>query len=344
MFVPPVAKTKSRANALKPSAEAGERGPGLFEQRDVPQERADAGGHSAGQALDFGKIPLFSPGSGDSLPVETKLKIGAANDPMEREADRAADQAFRIPEAGIASGGARPQTYSVQPRLRANAAAKPLERDMAGPSVGPAAGPAPDSFRGRGAPLPASVRGLFEKQFQYSFGDVRVHDGPDAAESARGFGARAYTYGREVVFGAGEYLPGKAQGARLLGHELAHVVQQGAGRSLVQRSPLSDQVKKDWDADPKIETLLARLGQADVQNDQKNPDLDAMIAKELTTSLLTCVCRSVGGAANPKRRAGAPEAGCERERGQNGLTPAIRRCSGRSRRSFLEVRLTGTRW
>jgi hypothetical protein len=279
MFVPPVARQKSRANAPKRSADVGRRGLSLAEHGDSAPKNADAGARDVGQGWSFGKIPLFSSGPGDSVPVQAKLKVGAVHDPLEHEADRVADQALRIPDAGVSSGGAQSQTASMRPRLRAEAAAKPLERDLAGPS----SGVAPDSFQGRGSPLPAPVRGLFEKQFQYSFGDVRVHDGPDAAESARGLGAHAYTYGRDIVFGANEYLPGKAKGARLLGHELAHVVQQGAGRSLVQRSPLSDQVKKDWDADPKIETLLARLGQADVQNASQDADLDAMIAKELAS-------------------------------------------------------------
>jgi hypothetical protein len=39
--------------------------------------------------------------------------------------------------------------------------------------------------------------------------------------------ARAYTVGREVVFGVGEYAPETAAGKRLLAHELTHVVQQG---------------------------------------------------------------------------------------------------------------------
>lgn len=275
MFVPRVAKQKSRANTLPPSTVVGLHGPDLSEHGDWHQEKAAAGGHGAGQALDFGKIPLFSPGSGDSSPVQAKLKVGAPNDSLEHEADNAADEALHIPEPDSSSGGVQAQRGAMRPRLRAEAAVKPLERNMSGP--------APDSFPGRGAPLPAPVRGLFERQFQYSFGDVRVHDGPDAAESARGLGARAYTWGREVVFGAGEYLPGTARGTRLLGHELAHVVQQGSKPALVQRSPLSDQVKKDWDADPKLETLLARLGKADVQADKKDTDLDAMLKKELAS-------------------------------------------------------------
>ncbi len=196
------------------------------------------------------------------------VRVGAAGGALEHEADRAADAAL------LQAGG-------VRPGLTADAG-RPVERELNGPG--------PESFAGRGSPLPSPLRGLFEKRFQYSFGDVRVHDGPDAAESARGLGARAYTHGRDVVFGAGEYSPKTASGARLLGHELAHVVQQrsgqaGNGRSLVQRSPLSDQVKKDWKADGKIETLLARLGKDDVQQPPGNADadVDAMLAAELAS-------------------------------------------------------------
>jgi outer membrane protein OmpA-like peptidoglycan-associated protein len=56
--------------------------------------------------------------------------------------------------------------------------------------------------------------------------DVRVHTDARAAESARAVNARAYTVGRDVVFGQGEYDPQSSSGRRLLAHELAHVVQQ----------------------------------------------------------------------------------------------------------------------
>ncbi|MGH8905090.1 MAG: eCIS core domain-containing protein [Egibacteraceae bacterium] len=38
-------------------------------------------------------------------------------------------------------------------------------------------------------------------------------------------GARAYTVGTDIVFGAGQYAPDHAEGRRLLAHELTHVVQ-----------------------------------------------------------------------------------------------------------------------
>src|SRR5207253_2627187 len=47
-----------------------------------------------------------------------------------------------------------------------------------------------------------------------------------AADDARAVDSRAFTIGRDIVFGADEYRPETAEGQRLLGHELAHVVQQ----------------------------------------------------------------------------------------------------------------------
>jgi len=77
-------------------------------------------------------------------------------------------------------------------------------------------------------------------QFGYDFSQVRVHTDSKAAESARAVNALAYTVGRDIVFGAGQYSPQSAPGQRLLAHELSHVVQQ---RSVVsapslQRAPL----------------------------------------------------------------------------------------------------------
>src|SRR5262249_22765202 len=40
--------------------------------------------------------------------------------------------------------------------------------------------------------------------------------------------ARAYTYGRDIVFNQGEFAPESATGRSLLAHELAHVAQQAS--------------------------------------------------------------------------------------------------------------------
>ena len=65
---------------------------------------------------------------------------------------------------------------------------------------------------------------------RYDFTGVHVHTGSQAAESAAAVNARAYTVGRDVVFGAGEYAPETISGKRLLAHELTHVAQQDKGR------------------------------------------------------------------------------------------------------------------
>ncbi|MBL9002533.1 MAG: DUF4157 domain-containing protein [Phycisphaerae bacterium] len=60
-----------------------------------------------------------------------------------------------------------------------------------------------------------------------SFSNVRVHTSPAGASS---IGAQAYATGNQVHFPAGGTTP---PGQHLLGHELAHVVQQGSSPSSI---------------------------------------------------------------------------------------------------------------
>jgi Domain of unknown function (DUF4157) len=82
---------------------------------------------------------------------------------------------------------------------------------------------------GGGEPLDEQTRSFMENRFDDDFGDVRVHTGGRASESADSVDAHAYTVGSNVVFAAGAYEPGSADGRRLLAHELTHVVQQRSG-------------------------------------------------------------------------------------------------------------------
>lgn len=79
-----------------------------------------------------------------------------------------------------------------------------------------------------GHPLHAGARADLETRLGHDFSRVRVHTDTTAAASARAVDALAYTIGRDVVFAAGRYEPGTAEGRRLLTHELTHVVQQGS--------------------------------------------------------------------------------------------------------------------
>jgi hypothetical protein len=91
----------------------------------------------------------------------------------------------------------------------------------------------------------ASAEGIVSTQSEpigkrYDLSHVRVHTDDRAAASTRALDAHAYTVGHDVVFGAGEYAPETHRGARLLAHELTHVVQQGAMHQphLIQRDSM----------------------------------------------------------------------------------------------------------
>jgi hypothetical protein len=77
-----------------------------------------------------------------------------------------------------------------------------------------------------GTPLDASTRTSMEERLGHDFGHVRVHTDAEAAHSAESIQAQAYTFGSHVVMGEGRFQPHTRAGARLLAHELTHVVQQ----------------------------------------------------------------------------------------------------------------------
>ena len=88
-----------------------------------------------------------------------------------------------------------------------------------------------------GQALPPSARAYMEPRFGHDFSNVRVHSDAQAHKQAAAVEARAFTVGRNVVFGAGEFRPDTADGQQLLAHELTHVVQQGAVGSHASARP-----------------------------------------------------------------------------------------------------------
>jgi hypothetical protein len=93
-----------------------------------------------------------------------------------------------------------------------------------------------DGLKGGGQPLPKSTRAFFEPRFGSDFSSVRVHADTQAGDMARSVNARAFTVGRNVVFGAGQYSPETTEGKKLLAHELTHTIQQRSGSSELNRT------------------------------------------------------------------------------------------------------------
>jgi hypothetical protein len=90
----------------------------------------------------------------------------------------------------------------------------------------------PSFGRREGQKLPAGTQRKMESFFNTDFSDVRVHVGPEASS----IGAYAFTHGNSIYFAPGQFNPSSYAGDQLIGHELAHVVQQKTGRV---RNPFS---------------------------------------------------------------------------------------------------------
>jgi Domain of unknown function (DUF4157) len=75
--------------------------------------------------------------------------------------------------------------------------------------------------------LPDQVKAQMEGAFGTSFDDVKITANSSKAKEA---GALAFAQGNNIHFAPGQYNPESKGGQELLGHELAHVVQQRQGR------------------------------------------------------------------------------------------------------------------
>lgn len=197
-----------------------------------------------------------------SIPIQTKLAIGPANDPLEHEADHVADQVMRGPPPS-ASFSAAP------PRIRRQCTAcedEEVQRKTAG-AVQANSAEAPeyvhDVLQSPGQPLDIFSRAFFESRFGHDFSQVRVHTDEKAAQSARAMNARAYSSGTNLVFDSGQYSPQSDEGRRLLAHELTHVVQQtnaGSSSTRVQRQPRREP-KKPTEKKPPTRQNIVLLGE-----------------------------------------------------------------------------------
>jgi len=190
--------------------------------------------------------------------VQTKLAVGAVDDPLEREADRVADRVVaslpelvaRAEQAELAnppgasriqrvqsSGSQRPggATHATPPsdtRIQAKAA---TTVGVEGGEVDQDTERRITRARGGGRPLERTMRRSLETGFGADFSSVRVHTDNTANNLSERIQAKAFTTGSDIFFRSGEYRPGTRGGQRLLAHELTHVVQQGGAG--VRRSP-----------------------------------------------------------------------------------------------------------
>lgn len=98
-----------------------------------------------------------------------------------------------------------------------------------GERVTPAQRQAIEGQRGQGQPLAPEIRQRFEPVYGQSLAGVRVHTGQAAHTAAESLNAIAFASGSDLFFTQSAFQPSTPQGLSLIGHELAHVVQQQYG-------------------------------------------------------------------------------------------------------------------
>ena len=153
---------------------------------------------------------------------------------------------------------AEASTFLAPGRRTLTEALPPIQGKGIQPDAGePAAPPAPS---GAGSALPAGVQNKMERAFGADFSAVRVHQ--DGAADA--VGAQAFARGTDLHFAPGRYDPHSQAGQELLGHELAHTVQQAQGRVGASAQPKGGAIHSDAGLEREADDLGARAARGEI--------------------------------------------------------------------------------
>lgn len=153
---------------------------------------------------------------------QTSLRVASSGDAAELEAQAVGHQVAHMPDPGGA--------------VHVHRAAEPttiLRRAIGQPDM-QADALAEIQSGGSGTEMPTRLRLFMEPRFGADFAAVRLHVGDHAAALAGRLGAQAFTVGRDIYFGKGQFQPDSPAGRELIAHELTHTIQQNG---IVPRAP-----------------------------------------------------------------------------------------------------------
>ena len=252
--------------------------------------------------------------------IQCKLEVGAVDDPLEAEADRAAEWVMRMSPPGSAdcddTSSRSPHRIVARKQAGANTAASLPAFEA--PHI------VHQALRSPSEPLDRETRAYFEPRFGADFSGVRVHRDNHANQSARAVQAHAYTFGSDIAFAAGRYSPRTAQGRNLLAHELAHVVQQSDGDARVRRqedpyaSLTIDQLRRRIADDPEAAWALRnRYRQMPISQLQRYKD--AMAASVLAERNITPADAAGQGSFSDRSMRQTLESDIQQERASSGI-------------------------
>lgn len=174
----------------------------------LPQDHRQQPSSAPATNFSFGNIPVIQPKSINC----------PATDRYEREADSAANSVMQIPDRQVDSSHYSGLTsYSA---MQSEQRLSGRERNYS-----QAANTSSESVR-RGPFLAAQEKAFFEPRFGHDFSQVRIHADARSARMADALNAHAFTVGQDIYFGRDNFYSASVESDSLLGHELAHVVQQ----------------------------------------------------------------------------------------------------------------------
>ncbi|MFN9371784.1 MAG: DUF4157 domain-containing protein [Planctomycetaceae bacterium] len=160
--------------------------------------------------------------------------------------------------------------------------------------------------RGGGQPLDGPTRATMESRLGHDFSGVRIHTDASAALAAKALGARAFTVGKDIVFSGSRYSPATPSGQRLLGHELAHVVQQsrGGGQAAAGATASEAEARSAGDAVASggaaaITTAVAPGVQKATEEEEQKQQSLAEIQSKIPSSSQSETCTSIASATSP---------------------------------------------
>lgn len=204
-------------------------------------------------------IHRYAPDASSATDADAYISIIA------RRARRAAVTWVRTGEITVVPEGVSttlPGGFSTDGGESGKAAAGPVMFKSRGGGAKAAGDPqAIQAELGEGRPLEGAVRFRMESAFGMDFSHVRTHTGSTAEGLTNHLNARAFTVGRDIAFGRGEYKPGTPVGDALIAHELAHTVQQKDARASIrpQQTGNSDHRLLEADADNAALSVLASI-------------------------------------------------------------------------------------
>lgn len=196
--------------------------------------------------------------------IQPKLMVNAPNDVYEQEADAMADSVMRMssneavkPVASLIGKSLQRKCTHCEEEEKKPVMRK-AEAGNSGMSVSYSFAASLNASKGGGAPLPQGTRSFMENAFSTDFSGINIHTDKQALKMSQSINAKAFTYGSDIYFGAGEYSPDTHRGKSLLAHELTHVLQQSMN---IQRQVVNMPAQNVTVGMPKASDLQQLTGQ-----------------------------------------------------------------------------------